>query len=149
MNRQKTICLAIALILIVGCVDAKDNKTGINDNPVTVATTMPVTLYTQAEVDAAVMAALQNVENQQKAQSGRDTYQINNTVAGSGGVFLMLVVVVLGWKLFNSNKALHAVTSAIESLGHSAKTTVRYEAVAIGAEKYLRSKVKKWYKPTF
>lgn len=87
--------------------------------------------------------------SEQQVTAGGNVNQVNFSLAGGGAVAAIMVVAigVLGWKYFQSNKALHAVTSAVECLGHSAKSTVRFEAVAIGAEPYLRSKVKKWYKP--
>lgn len=127
------------MILLSGCT-APYGKTGVNDNPVTVTTTMPVT------VKAAVKNETNTPTSTQDQDAGGDITNYSVVVCGSGSV-LLISVVVLGWKLFNSDKALHAVTSAIESLGYAAKTTAHHEAVAIGAEKYLRAKVKKWYKP--
>jgi len=138
--------LAIIVFLLLACNGCLEkNKLGVNDNPVTanITTTMPVT------IDPVIKPQFQSPEqtSEQKAKSGGNTYQTNVSMAGGGAVagLMFLMIGVLGWKYLQSDKALHAVTSAIEGFGHPAKRASQYEATAIGAEKYLRKKVKKWY----
>jgi hypothetical protein len=145
-----TILIGILVACIfLGCVKADGNKTGINDSPVTVATTMPVTLYTEAQVnakvEAAVKAALQSYENKQQAQSGRDTYQINNTVAGSGGIFLMLAIVVLGRKLSTCGKVVKFLTEKIEMDAPFLKRIIGDSLGNDTVKKWLKKRCDKWF----
>jgi len=99
----------------------------------------------KTSVATAVKPIIQSPD--QYATSGGNTYMTNVTMAGGGAVagLMFLMIGVLGWKYLQSDKALHAVTSAVEGMGHPAKRASQYEAMNIGAEKYLRKKVKKWY----